>query len=215
MTKPATRKGVGTGKGKSNAKARKAPPVSDTKGAPSVGEKPTRSPKSREPKYSKAIAERICVAIMQGYSIRELCNTDAQLPAPSTIYLWLHRYPEFTEQMRGARDVRNQVWAEDMVGIADDGTNDWVPVTDREGNEIGERLDKEAVMRSKLRIETRKWLMGKSEPKKWGDKVQVEASGPNGGPIGVKHENAPIETPALELVAARIAANLAKLAPKP
>ncbi|MBX8785491.1 hypothetical protein HBA94_17175 [Ochrobactrum sp. GRS2] len=42
------------------------------------------------------------------------------------------------------------------------------------------------VQKAKLRIDTRKWLMSKMAPKKYGDKVMNEHSGPDGGPIPVR-----------------------------
>jgi hypothetical protein len=40
-----------------------------------------------------------------------------------------------------------------------------------------------AVQRSRLMVDTRKWLMSKLAAKKYGDKVQTEISGPDGGAI--------------------------------
>jgi hypothetical protein len=40
-----------------------------------------------------------------------------------------------------------------------------------------------AVARSRLRIDPRKGLASKLAPKKYGDKVAAELSGPDGGPI--------------------------------
>jgi len=39
------------------------------------------------------------------------------------------------------------------------------------------------VDRSRLMIDARKWLASKLAPKKYGDKVSAELSGPDGGPI--------------------------------
>jgi hypothetical protein len=37
--------------------------------------------------------------------------------------------------------------------------------------------------RDKLRVDTRKWLMSKFDPKRFGDKVTQEHTGPDGTPI--------------------------------
>ncbi len=42
-------------------------------------------------------------------------------------------------------------------------------------------LDHEHVQRSRLRVDTRKWLMARMAPKKYGDKMQHTGEG--GGPI--------------------------------
>ena len=44
-------------------------------------------------------------------------------------------------------------------------------------------LNVEFVQRSKLRVETRKWAAKVNHPKKYGDKISQELSGPNGGPV--------------------------------
>ena len=39
------------------------------------------------------------------------------------------------------------------------------------------------VDRSRLMVDAREWLASKLAPKKYGDKVSTEVSGPDGGPI--------------------------------
>lgn len=53
------------------------------------------------------------------------------------------------------------------------------------------------------------WLKNR-QPHLWREKVAVEASGPNGGPIETKDSNAPVALPALDVVAAKFAAIIAK-----
>lgn len=67
--------------------------------------------------------------------------------------------------------------AEEILDIADDGTNDWMEKKDDEDNCIGWRENGEAVQRSKLRVDTRKWLMSKLAPKKYGEKQEIKHSG--------------------------------------
>ncbi len=59
--------------------------------------------------------------------------------------------------------------AEEIVEIADDGRNDWMEVMSKDGESIGWRLNGEAVQRSRLRVDARKWLMSKLLPKKYGE----------------------------------------------
>lgn len=46
-------------------------------------------------------------------------------------------------------------------------------------------FDATAVARNRLRVDARKWLASRMAPKKYGDKIQAEHSGPNGGVIQV------------------------------
>jgi hypothetical protein len=66
-------------------------------------------------------------------------------------------------------------WAEEIVEIADDATNDWM---DRKSGEHTIAVaDTEHINRSRLRIDTRKWLMSKLAPKRYGERVEQVMSG--------------------------------------
>ena len=69
-------------------------------------------------------------------------------------------------------------WADDLDEIARDRRGDFVV------NEEGKLVpDMEHIMRSRLRIDTRKWLLGKVLPRVYGDKVITEVTGKDGGAI--------------------------------
>lgn len=134
--------------------------------------------------YTPELAEMICERIAEGESLRAICVRE-DYPSVSTFLLWVAKsdagdpiYAGLSEQYARAMEQRTEYMAEHIIEIADDAANDFV--TDDEGNE---RFQQEAVQRAKLRIETRKWLMGKMKPKKYGDKVLNEHTGANGGPI--------------------------------
>ena len=66
-------------------------------------------------------------------------------------------------------------WSDEIVQIADDATNDYMDREAKNG-EVERVLDPEAVQRSKLRIDTRKWLMSKLAAQRYGDKIDVNVS---------------------------------------
>lgn len=122
--------------------------------------------------YSEALAERICdLVATQSKGIRRICDENDDLPDPDTIYRWLRSRPTFYELYTRAKEAQLQRVEDEMIEIADDGSNDWMET------KHGKMLDKEAVQRSHIRIETRKWLMSKLMPKKYGDRQQLEVSG--------------------------------------
>ena len=43
----------------------------------------------------------------------------------------------------------------------------------------------DCVDRTRLMLDTRKWLLAKLQPKKYGDRVQTELCGPDGGAVGI------------------------------
>ena len=105
------------------------------------------------------------------------------MPAPSAVFLWIHKHAEFKEQYEKAKEESADAHAEDMLDIADDGTNDWMERRNAEGEVIGWQLNGEHVQRSRLRVDTRKWIAAKLKPKKYGDNTRTEHTGEGGGPI--------------------------------
>lgn len=131
--------------------------------------------------YSEDIAAEICARIAEGLSLRTIC-LDEHMPDASTVFRWLPKHEEFREQYARAREAAADAMSEDLMDIADDGTNDWMERKRPDGS-TEEVLNSEHIQRSRLRVETRKWLMTKLSPKKYGDKQQLEHTGANGGPI--------------------------------
>lgn len=134
--------------------------------------------------YDQAKADRICEMLSQGKSLRKAA--EAEGISASTVLDWTRKYPEFGEQYARARETGYQLLADELVEIADDGSSD--SYTDDEGRT---RVDAEVVARSRLRLDTRKWLLSKMLPKVYGDKLQTELTGPGGGPV--QHEVTKIE----------------------
>jgi len=103
----------------------------------------------------------------------------------STIAGWMQE-PAFREQYPRACDVLADALFEEMLEIADDGSNDWMERRNSDGTMIGWQENGEALRRSALRIDARKWMLGKMKPKVYGDKVTTEHSGPGGGDIIIR-----------------------------
>ena len=131
---------------------------------------------ARSTEYSQETAEFICLRIANGESLRKIVS-DADMPASSTVFKWLSEQRSFAEQYARAREAQMEVMAQEIIDIADDGRND--TYIDEEGNE---HTNQDAINRSKLRVDTRKWLMSKLAPKKYGDRLGVEHS----GELGIK-----------------------------
>ncbi|HCE6991259.1 TPA: hypothetical protein NOV39_001187 [Pseudomonas aeruginosa] len=85
------------------------------------------------------------------------------------------------ESSTRAREAQADTLAEEILQIADDGSND--TYTDDEGRT---HVDYDHISRSKLRVDARKWLASKMAPKKYGDRITNEHTGANGGAIEVK-----------------------------
>jgi hypothetical protein len=60
----------------------------------------------------------------------------------------------------------------------------------RKDGAVETALNREHVSRSELRVNTRKWLLSKMLPKKFGDRVEHAHTGKDGGPIQIEDARA-------------------------
>lgn len=118
------------------------------------------------------IADQVLAGMGQGMSAFKACEA-AGVPH-STFMGWLDADAELADRYTRARENLIERMANEILEISDkdveiqDGKRDWA-----------------AVQKHKLQVDTRKWLLSKLAPKKYGDKVGLELSGQNGGPIQI------------------------------
>ncbi len=103
--------------------------------------------------YSDNLTDEICLRISDGRSVNSICG-DGDMPSKAIIYRWLDKYPEFVDKYQRAMKQREDFHFDEMLDIADD--------------VIPESAE---VARAKLRIDTRKWVLSRMNPRKYGDKA--------------------------------------------
>ena len=120
--------------------------------------------------YSANIATKICELIVDNKTLREICEMPG-MPDKSTVMRWLadDKKSDFRDQYARARELQAQAWEDEIIEIADDGRNDWMEVMSKDGDSVGWRVNGEAIQRSRLRVDARKWIMSKRMPKKYGE----------------------------------------------
>lgn len=91
------------------------------------------------------------------------------MPSPTTIYVWLRKHEEFRDQYAQAKRDGIEAMLDEVLDIADDGTNDWMEVRNKKGDVIGKEFNREHVQRSKLRADVRIWFASKLLPVKYGE----------------------------------------------
>ncbi len=111
--------------------------------------------------FTQETADTICRRIAEGESLRRICADDG-MPSKSIVFEWLMSKHDFSDQYARARTQQAETYADDIVDIAD--------------NEPDSQ-------KARVRIDARKWHSSKLAPKKYGEKVTQEHSGPDGGPI--------------------------------
>jgi hypothetical protein len=121
-------------------------------------------------KKQKAI-EDILTQLSIGKSIRQILDNNDELPSRKTFYEWLASDTQLSNHYANMCEVRADIIFDEMIDIADETSNDTV-IT-----EIGEKPNTEWISRSRLRIDTRKWILSKMNPKKYGDKTDITTNG--------------------------------------
>ena len=111
------------------------------------------------------IFEYVCQEIEKGKALRNVLK-DENMPSTSTFYQWLDNDEVKAKQYARATEVRADIIFDDILAIADENTND----TSINENGI-EVVNNDVIQRSRLRIDARKWVLSKLNPKKFGDKT--------------------------------------------
>jgi len=125
--------------------------------------------------FTQEIADAICDKLADGESLRKICLAD-DMPGKATVFRWLATDKTFQDQYARAREAQADTLADEILDIADDGSNDFM------GDD--EKYNGDAVQRSRLRVDARKWLAGKLRPKVYGDKTLIGSDPENPLPTG-------------------------------
>lgn len=138
---------------------------------------PTKTkPRARPIDYTPELADEICETIATTpRGLDYICDRNDGFPHASTVHRWLNNQPGFSEKYTRARERQADLLADESLEIADDGSNDWIEKRNEAGEVIDFEYNGDAVQRSRLRIDTRKWYASKLAPKKYGDKLDLTA----------------------------------------
>lgn len=160
---------------------------------PSVG----KGTRGRPSKFSPALAKKIIGGLSVGTPLTILCKPD-DMPSDDTVRNWAKTDAAFSRDIARAREAGFDQIAMDAMAIADE-------VTEKDTIETahGPIPNKEWLLRSKLRVDVRLKLLSKWDPKRYGDKITQEISGPEGAPIQTESNYRP--SPEDEAVIHRIA----------
>jgi hypothetical protein len=130
--------------------------------------------------YTDELGKEICDTVAcSPTGLSKLCADRPHWPKKTTIYKWRVHIPSFAEQYARARLAQADVLAEDCTDIADDDSND--TIIDPETGQP--KCNHEWIARSRLRLDTRKWLAAKFLPKLYCDRQQVDTN------VTINHED--------------------------
>lgn len=144
--------------------------------------------------YSPEIAADICDRTADGTFLRAICKS-AGMPTWRTVNLWLEEVPEFAKLYAQAVRIGYDAIAQETMEIADtpllgvtEKQEAVIVGTDGEGKpitemQVVERKIDDMLGHRKFQVETRFKLLAKLDPKRYGEFMRQELSGPDGGPM--------------------------------
>lgn len=122
-------------------------------------------------KERKDITETICNEISNGRSLRYVLDKVPHMPNRTTFLRWVENDESIRNQYTRACEARAERIFEDVLIIADSQDEDIIQLED--GREV---VNHDAINRARLRIDSRKWMLGKMQPKKYGEKLDLSSS---------------------------------------
>lgn len=133
---------------------------------------------TRRTKRVGNVVEVILERIAAGETLAAICRSDERFPTPSCWYEWVEKDEDLSRRFARAREVGADVIADDALRIAD---TPQIGVTetdkiDRHGKPYTERQRGDMTDHRKLQIHTRMQLLAKWQPKKYGDRMAVDAT---------------------------------------
>jgi hypothetical protein len=107
----------------------------------------------RPSKYSEEIAARICDGLIEGKSLRQLCQVD-DMPDRSTVLRWIDADQDFAARCARARMLQADLMDDLIIETAETCTN-------------------ENAQAARVKIAAYQWRAAKLAPKKYGEKVTL------------------------------------------
>ena len=123
------------------------------------------------PEEKKQIIDEIFDLISKGDSLVKAME-NSKIKTRRTFYKWIEGMEDGVNDYGRAREARQNHIFEEIKTIADDSSEDEIITEDGRRSFNGE-----FAARSRIKIDARKWMLGKMNPKKYGDKLDVTTKG--------------------------------------
>lgn len=109
--------------------------------------------------YSEQLLETIIDELLSGQSLRQLCRIHNL--RPHTVLKWVHEDEAFKERYLLARMMYAELLFDEILEIADAPAGDFAEVK-----------------KQQLRIDSRKWVLAKMNPKRYGKQITIDDLNP-------------------------------------
>jgi hypothetical protein len=114
----------------------------------------------------------ICDEISKGRALRNVVK-DEGMPTDKTFFSWIDDNDERLRQYARACEDRAEGIFEEILHISDNTIEGIVIETDDHGRTKEKKGD--MLGHRKLQIDSRKWMVSKLQPKKYGDRLNIES----------------------------------------
>ena len=123
---------------------------------------------ARPSDYTISIGDSICEGVAEGKSLSKI-SKELNIK-PRNVFNWFRSNDEFLQNYTRAKEEQAELFAEEIIEIADDNERD--RYSDSEDGFT--KIDHDVIARSRLRVDARKWVASKLKPKKYGDRITTE-----------------------------------------
>ena len=127
-----------------------------------------KRPKGRPSDYTQELADEICERLSEGQSLRTVCSDD-KMPSRKTVFSWMRKHPDFLNQYARAKQEAADALAEEILDISDDAEAAIKGTAEKKSSAMAQAY--------RLRVDTRKFIMAKMKPKKYGEKIDLTTNG--------------------------------------
>lgn len=126
--------------------------------------KKTGRPVGRPTTYDAKVGEEICWLLIEGKSLRKICERD-DMPDRRTVINWMEAHPEFYAKYAKARRLQADLMDDLIIDTA-------------------ESTNSDNANASRVKIAAYQWRASRLEPRRYGDKTAI---------IGGSEEDAPVQ----------------------
>jgi hypothetical protein len=116
----------------------------------------------RPSSFDQAVADELCQRVAVREPLHKVC-ADPRMPCEVTVYKWRQQFPEFAKKYARAREARAESRADRIDQYIDD-----VKAGTLDPNQ------------ARVMIDAEKWQSSKEQPKRFGDRVELDTPADGG-----------------------------------
>jgi hypothetical protein len=133
--------------------------------------------KSRPVAFTEELFVKLLDRLAQGETLVAIC-ADQTMPTRQSLFQKLYKDENARELYYAAREMQMEAMAEEILELSDNAENDWS--TDDRGRRMA---NNDVIQRARLKVDTRKFIMAKMAPRRFGEKNFTEVSGDPNKPL--------------------------------